>query len=922
MEAIAIILILIIAFLFIGALLAFLSWGRIKNLQSRLDVLELELSGRSQQKTSQPDSRPAATETAGKKSGETAPEQKATGQPTKQLQKESVPAIAAASSQASTPPGTESVTSKVHKRPPNKSFEERLGAHWAVWIGGLALVLGGIFLVRYSIEAGLLGPVARVSLGAVLAILLFAGAEWLRRHGQTIEHAESTSTEKQAAISAPYIPGILTLAGTTTAFATVFSAHALYGLIGPAAAFALLGIVALGTLLAAVLHGPTVASFGLVASYIVPFLVNSDNPALLPLAFYGLFVTLAAYGVARLRLWRWLAIAGVTGSIAWGHLLAFLGGAPDAGILAFFDVASLAMTAYIFLFSLYRRDPLHAPVRADWLAIAALGLHGLLFFYLLQINDFGTFSVSLSLAVFVSFLYLAGGWPVVAPLAYVVTALASISFLSFDVRLSPHDLQEQTLATPRIAAALTNPSVDRFLSNGFVLALVIGIGGLFGAYRSAGRAALATASMLTPLLLLGIAYFRIAPFETDVFLGGTALVLALVNGLACAFLERRLPAEAPSRNPAVAAFAIGTIAALVTGLSILLNDGWLTIALALTCAGIIWVQHLRPIEALRWVALVTALVCLASIAHDPTIVGASSLGATPFFNWLLVGYGVPALSFGFCAWLMAYFSRDFPQQAFTALCIFMVLLTGIVLVHHAMNPNNFYASPDTLKERSLFTLIFLAGSFVLQRLDLRKSSPVFHNSATILGAIGFLMMAFVHLIELNPFNTGEPIGEGLIFNLNLSAYLLPAILAGAIAVQSWKTRPQPYVMIASAISLLFCFAYVTAQVRAYFHGTDLSSGLTTDAELYVYSAAWLVLGIALLGAGFFTQSRMLRLGSAAVVVAVVVKVFLYDMASLDGVLRALSFIGLGIVLIGIGIIYQRLLQTRAADGVPITKAEN
>ena len=43
----------------------------------------------------------------------------------------------------------------------------------------------------------------------------------------------------------------------------------------------------------------------------------------------------------------------------------------------------------------------------------------------------------------------------------------------------------------------------------------------------------------------------------------------------------------------------------------------------------------------------------------------------------------------------------------------------------------------------------------------------------------------------------------------------------------------------------------------------------------------------------------------------VAKVFLFDMSELEGVLRALSFIGLGVVLIGIGLFYQKLL-TRAA----------
>lgn len=41
---------------------------------------------------------------------------------------------------------------------PTPGFEETLGTRWVVWIGGLTLALGGFFMVRYSIEAGLLGP--------------------------------------------------------------------------------------------------------------------------------------------------------------------------------------------------------------------------------------------------------------------------------------------------------------------------------------------------------------------------------------------------------------------------------------------------------------------------------------------------------------------------------------------------------------------------------------------------------------------------------------------------------------------------------------------------------------------------------------------------------------------------------------------
>ena len=71
------------------------------------------------------------------------------------------------------------------------------------------------------------------------------------------------------------------------------------------------------------------------------------------------------------------------------------------------------------------------------------------------------------------------------------------------------------------------------------------------------------------------------------------------------------------------------------------------------------------------------------------------------------------------------------------------------------------------------------------------------------------------------------------------------------------------------------------------------------------------MGVALLVAGVTLRSQVLRIASAALISIAVAKVFLFDMSELEGVLRALSFIGLGAVLIGIGLFYQRLL-TRAA----------
>jgi uncharacterized membrane protein len=85
-------------------------------------------------------------------------------------------------------------------------FEERFGTRWVVWVGGIALALGGVFLVRYTIQQGLIGPGVRIALGALLAFALIAVGEWTRRHERLSGLPGLPSAD---------IPSILTTAGTS-----------------------------------------------------------------------------------------------------------------------------------------------------------------------------------------------------------------------------------------------------------------------------------------------------------------------------------------------------------------------------------------------------------------------------------------------------------------------------------------------------------------------------------------------------------------------------------------------------------------------------------------------------------------------------------------------------------------------------------
>ena len=104
------------------------------------------------------------------------------------------------------------------RRPePAQSFEERFGTRWMVWVGGVALALGGIFLVKYSIEAGLIGPGMRLFFGALLAAALVAGGEWTRRRSELAAASPAFRARTSRASSPRPAP--------PCAYATVYAAY-------------------------------------------------------------------------------------------------------------------------------------------------------------------------------------------------------------------------------------------------------------------------------------------------------------------------------------------------------------------------------------------------------------------------------------------------------------------------------------------------------------------------------------------------------------------------------------------------------------------------------------------------------------------------------------------------------------------------
>ena len=88
---------------------------------------------------------------------------------------------------------------------------------------GWRLALGGVFLIRYTIEAGFFGPGARLTLATIFGLLLVGGGEFVRRTGYQVP---------LQGVGNAYMPAILTAAGAFTLFGVVYAAHGVYGFWG------------------------------------------------------------------------------------------------------------------------------------------------------------------------------------------------------------------------------------------------------------------------------------------------------------------------------------------------------------------------------------------------------------------------------------------------------------------------------------------------------------------------------------------------------------------------------------------------------------------------------------------------------------------------------------------------------------------
>jgi len=208
------------------------------------------------------------------------------------------------------------------------------------------------------------------------------------------------------------------------------------------------------------------------------------------------------------------------------------------------------------------------------------------------------------------------------------------------------------------------------------------------------------------------------------------------------------------------------------------------------------------------------------------------------------------------------------------------------------------------------TIGWLVEGAVLLWLSRRVRSLLLRVFALLSTALGLGALLLV-----NPPAANRPI-----FNERFATYLVAIAVCAFIAwfarnsqdehesgaIIDWRGLAATALLVMNALILIA----LSLEIHSYWwlQRWQGDYAVFRDYEMYAhfsYSALFMLYGGALLAIGFAQRSSFLRWQALILLAATIAKVFLLDISDLSRGLRILSFIGLGVLLLGVSYVYQR-----------------
>ncbi|MEH6515814.1 MAG: DUF2339 domain-containing protein [Halioglobus sp.] len=784
------------------------------------------------------------------------------------------------------PENPEPVAPRQHAKltPREAIWWNQIRKNWMIWLGGLCIALAGIFLVKYSMDAGLLGPRARIILACLIGISLHGAAEYLRQ--RTGENH----------------PSFAALAGgaSITLYAAMLAALHLYQLMDVGLVFLLLAVIALITMALAVIHGPILAVIGILGAYVVPILVSSGQGDIVSALIYSLIISGAALLLLRYVYRPWLWFGTVAGAIGWwlisfenieaeavrGYYLAILA----YGVLAIptgdwllqgAGKSKLADTpnptrASISIMGFSKRLRFKVPVITLTLLVITLAQA---FSIASQGFDSGAFS---QWSPLVLILVLAARYQLeLAVLPWISLACQWFAWLISTVEFQQGQWQ---------LAGVAEANQDLFLwYAAFMAALYTGLSLWLSRGQPYQRLSSSLAA-LAPVCWLALAYLLVS----DLAIVWQWSLISMAMGLTSIILSQRQLRRQTQEESAVW-LILGAHLAYSLAVAMLFREATLTLALAVQLISITWLIRRYQLERLDWlVKMVLALIAIR-LTFNPWM-----LSYPADIHWSLWTYGGAMLCCIVASVQVPASARLKPWLE--AVSLQLLVLFVAAETRYQLYDGQIFNAEYSLTEAAINTALWSGlGMVYYYRVNFSAVLATFYTKLSTVLMIMACANYWLVLTLLNPLWGDQSVSQRPVFNLLLLAYGLPPVIA-LLAYRYFQPRFQ---RLAAGIAAIGGLIFISIEIRHLWQGQLAIRWHTSDGELYTYSAVWLAIAFAAILYASRRQLDSLYRGGMALLIVVIAKLFLIDMAGLEGLWRVASFMGLGLSLLGLAFLYQR-----------------
>ncbi|MFV8456530.1 DUF2339 domain-containing protein [Vibrio owensii] len=757
--------------------------------------------------------------------------------------------------------------------------------NWLVWVGALAMLIGGGYLVQVIGSHIEFSPIMRVVIAFSISLATVIAGEWFHRREQ------KSPDRAERAKGFTYVPAAITGTGLTGIYCTVIFAFVFYQLLSPSASLVILAGAAFSSLALSLRQGPLMAVLGLIGGYSAPLWIGGAEPNYYLLAGY-----ITAISVAATLLMQKIRHAWISPSITVPHILWMLLLIESMPIEQLFSWLAIFLSLSLYLLFAVPRmgwmlKPRYRHCQGRWThppTGIALAMTLLVLSALARMSSIDTAEMIYFYAFFTAMIWLPAlrkTWSLRVYLPSILVPSTAIMLLSIALE-SIYMAEGQT-----------------------PVLLALGISIVLIALRTLFQTLGGDRSQLTGILFLVLApaMALITLLYTYEFMSGHVLGWTLFTAAIAvyyALLGQRFKALALECSAIMHAIIAGTA-------FVWLNDTWLTTAISIQVAVMALQTQANLFRPANWAVKVAMGILVVRLTLLPFIPEWQPVNAG-HWAWVLISY-LPSLV------ILAY-ARTVLHRSDTELANWFEGAFLHVFLMAVFTQTNYWLTGQYgyLGYVDFTSAIVFANQALVMGLVYSYRSQFAQQLERVYQAYSYLLWgAFVVLMMLlnsleSPLMVNNISAESMpVFNMLSLGWLLPAIVLLVTTYKRWNTLQIPRPVVAS-FGLILAAIWLGMSIRQFWQPISMTLDQPTGmAELFTYSIAGLIVGGILTWVGATRKAMTIQRIGLAVLACVALKVFLWDVRSLDGFWRAISFLGLGASLIGLGWLFQKLHRSVA-----------